>query len=847
MPFFNRFICCATVFVLAFHSNLTASPFSDYAAVTRGVRSIPMSGTAGGMAVIGNLAFPIVIAKQHRFPIAAGYFEDRESGGRVAGFAHTSLSDVRNPTRKKFLQNLVRWVGRSSTPRMACGPRVSVAHWKDAGFNVVAINTPLTAESLSKVDVVMLNLHGLKAGESIALLRDHAKAGKGVIFTGTPWAVKPAIVETVNSFLAEAGLAFHNEYTTTDAFAVQARLPSAYYSALPAISALNKERAGRLKLDSADRTLAALSVEQGLAHRPAALGLNKQIDALNSVYGWIKVSKAAPLVKARAPVQAMLARYQANLLGSLPADQVTAHPSAAQWPGAVPASAKPVTRTVSVPAHCPSDRLINSGRRGRRVNTGLYAPPGTVLKISIPDRATDAGLVAQIGVHVDKTFHLKRWKRFPHISREWKLNQPVTKIAGAFGGLVIIGVPPGCALGDIEIKISGGVPAPAFVLGKTTAEEWNSGLKEAPGAWGYIESTDFCSYLSRSVLAKIDDPERVARYWQSVMSAADKYLGYGDWRKRGEGAYTDLDISVGYGHAGYPVVMAYGDSDALVKRGPDSGDWGFLHEIGHTFQDSFDGNYTIATHAEVDVNLVPGIAKMLIHDETCIDNRAHNTFNAKPRLAAVKLFQALPPAEQTWDRACKSPAAYDFYFTLAECFGWELYERAFGRLMGFLKYPDDEPELKALNQRNPNNKRDRFFLLFCQESGHNLLPHFRKYGIGKGKHGLSPEVISKVTQLPEWSGNRPVRISNKPNRLALPKTGKIVHQFQAIDPDPGTIFTWTISDGNSDSAFRIERRTGKLMVANPTAAKQTYTLTIHVSDSTSDQSTDTAVVRMSPD
>lgn len=818
-----------------------AGPVSDYAALTRGVRGIPMSGTAGGVAVIGRLAFPLAVGKSGYLPVAAGYLGDQTTGGRMVAFAHTSLSDVSQFGRARFLLNVVNWAGRSDSPKLACGPRINAGHWQNAKVDAVSVTTPLAKNALVDVDVIMLSLHDQNVPGSIAILRDHLRKGKGLLVTGTPWAAKAEVVESVNTLLEEAGLAFHGQYTTEKSFPIHPRLPSPYFSALRSVEALAKRRQ---RLDAGSLALAARSVEQGLAHRPEALGLSAQVAELNAAFGWIQATKERPLEKAKKPVEAMLARYQANLFATLPADKMVAHPGAKDWPGGVEENAPTITRKILIRASAPSDVLVNSGRRGKRLNTGVYAPPGKVLTIRIPERAAGAGLVAQIGVHIDKTFHLKRWRRFPHVSREWTLNGRTTRVAGAFGGLVILGVPPGCSLGNVEIEVAGGVEAPAFVLGETTKEEWRR-LRNAPGAWGYIESTDFCSYLARSVLRQLDDPEAVARYWQTVMSTADRYLGYGDWRRHGEGGYTDRDISAGYGHAGYPVVMAYGDGDALAKRGPREGDWGFLHEIGHTFQDSFDGNYTIATHAEVDVNLVPAMIKMLVHDVTCIDNRSHNTFDAKPRLAAVKLFQALPPAEQTWDRACKSPAAYDFYFTLAECFGWELYERAFGRLMGFLKYPDDEPDLKALNPRSQNHKRDRFFLLFCQESGHNLLPYFRKYGLAKGRFGLSPQVIAKVRAFPEWSGNRPLRLKGAPTRLGLPAdagAGAKLHRFAATDPDPGTIFTWSITKGNEDGAFHIHKRSGALEIKDLARARQAGKITVQVSDSTSDQSTASVTV-----
>ncbi len=831
------------------HWSFAASP-GDYGELTRDVKttSAGKGSVPGQVASIGRLAFPVASDSNGAVTIAASYFGDVANSGRVIAYSHTGLLGTGTVDMGAFAGNVARWCGRSVKPVIAFVPGTPERDWKRLGIETRNVQLPLTAESLRGMSAVMLTLHNASVASSMDVLREFARDGGGVILASTPWAAKREQLDAANDFLESAGLAFHTGYAKGDDYRISTSPPSPLRSAMNGIDALLKMNGGGQSLSRDNQLIAAQAIELALAARPNAKALSDGLAQLNKAHGWIQASKAQPLRKDQRPIDAMLARYQANLFDSLPAKELFKHPGADDWPGAVSADAQPVSRTLTVNAVTPAERLINHGQQGRKVNTGVYAPPGKTVTIRIPERAKAAGLSAIIGVHTDSTFHLKRWNRFPKISREWNLATTENQVGGVFGGLVILRVPPNCKLGEIEVTIEGGVPAPVFVYGETTNAEWNAGLKNAPGAWGYIESEGFCSYVRREALQKLNDPESVARYWQRVISTADKYLGYSHWRRHGEAGYTDRDISAGYGHAGYPVVMAYGDGDALVKGGPAKGDWGFLHEIGHTFQDSFDGNYTIATHAEVDVNLVPGLTKMLVHDVTCIDNNSHPTFNAKTRLAAVQLFQARPANEQTWDIACKSPAAYDFYFTLAECFGWELYQRAFGRLMNFLQNPAKEPELQALNQRSPNNKRDRFFLLFCQESGRNLLPHFQKYGLGKSQFGLSADVIAKVARLPEWKGNQPLKMTGAPPGVELSANagpGTLVHRFAANDPDAGTIFTWTVDGGNEDGAFAINRRTGALTVGNSAALKPgTRSLTVSVSDSTVPASTDSVKIEV---
>jgi hypothetical protein len=194
-----------------------------------------------------------------------------------------------------------------------------------------------------------------------------------------------------------------------------------------------------------------------------------------------------------------------------------------------------------------------------------------------------------------------------------------------------------------------------------------------------------------------------------------------------------------------------------------------------------------------------------------------------------------PEAERTWDKACKgSSVAYDFYFTMAECFGWELYKKALGRLADSLHEPGKDATLDALDPRNPNYKRDRFFLCFCEAAGRNLLPHFEKYGLGRGEFGLSAGVIEKVKALPAWNGNQPIASLTGPSTLQAKKTAAVgtkLGEYKAVDPDLGTRFTFSIPIGNEDGALEIEKRTGVVKLAK-TPEKSVYNVTIRVTDST---------------
>jgi len=218
-----------------------------------------------------------------------------------------------------------------------------------------------------------------------------------------------------------------------------------------------------------------------------------------------------------------------------------------------------------------------------------------------------------------------------------------------------------------------------------------------------------------------------------VIETADHYMGYTSFRKRGESASCDIDIQAGGGHAGWPVVMQYGDSDTLVNGAVKNGEWGFYHELGHTYQDSFDKVYGIAPHAEIDVNLVPGLLYTFVHDRTSWDGSAHSSYGGAERQSKRALFLQRAPLDQTWQYAGSDGATgYDFYFNLAEAFGWDTYRFALGRMLSWYTGGDDADlsNLGSRTDRSGPSLRDRFYLVFCDATGRNLDVYFQRYGLG---------------------------------------------------------------------------------------------------------------------
>jgi hypothetical protein len=815
-------------------------------------------GSPGSIPVHGRASFPVLIDANNLPALAAGRYGNGVSptAARAVAASHTGFFNTSGTTTTSTLfLNSVLWASRKSTPgTITVGSNNSTirSFFSTRGYLTKAISTGMSNSSndLSGCDVFVGNFHDGFTASAITKINTFAANGGGVVVCCTPWALSTTAFNSAQSVLEPFGLSISGSGTASGSFTVAAASYPSHHSALNGLDSMVAEATGGPAFSLADERIAAGSVDRVLAVRPAQADLLAGLQTLeNSGYGIIPVTAAAPLVKNNKPVEAMLARFQSGKFDAMTAAQLIAHPSASDWPGA-PAAGSPVSKVIPVNGTVPADSYMNWGDRGRRIETRLYAAPGATLTVTIPADKVAGGITLDIGCHIDENFHLSQWNRFPKVTRKIPLTQTVTQTGSVFGGIVWITVPPGANLGNFNVTIDGALEAPCFQLGVDTDETWNSTLKHLPGAWGcimtdnvpgYGNTPGFTVYVSRAKLQSVTSAEAVAQHWKNVIETADDRMGYTAYRKRGEAALSDRDIVAGGGHAGWPVMMAYGDSDVLVDGALKSGDWGFYHEIGHTFQDSFDGSYGIATHGEVDVNLVPALLNNIVHDKTCWDGDIHSTFNGGNRLSKRTAFLAMPSAEQTWSFACSDGAtAYDFYFNLAEAFGWNVYRTALARLMAWNQGGTDTV-LTSFGGASDQAKRDRFFIIFCDATGRNLDAYFQRYGLGVTGRGYEISATAKshiaAKGYPVWTDNSPVDSISDPGPLAASETlapGAVLATLVANDPEePGTQWTWTIESGNPHGALAIDPRSGQLTVSAAGLDRElasSYTISIRADD-----------------
>jgi len=435
---------------------------------------------------------------------------------------------------------------------------------------------------------------------------------------------------------------------------------------------------------------------------------------------------------------------QVRKMRELSAEQVKAHPAAEVFPGPVPEDAKRVSRKIKINTSA-AGWHIGSTRSPYWHSTGLYAAPGELITVRVPEEVTEKGLYVRIGAHNDRLWRKTSWSRAPEICRRFAVTQTETKAANAFGGLVYIEAPYDLKIGKITVTIEGAVRAPYYVLGKTDAEEWSKTIRNHPAPWGELAGRKLILTLPSKVLRTVDDPEDLMKFWDAVMDRYADLLGREPQRRRLERFVPDVQISAGYMHAGYPLMTMLDITATIVDKeriisNRHGGVWGLFHEIGHNHQNY---DWTFRGTGEVTVNLF----SLYIMDKVCeVEDKGHPSITKRARKRNTDRYFADGCDFEKWKR---DPfLALCMYMQLQEAFGWEPFTKVFKEYRGLAQ--EQRPQ-------SDDEKRDQWMVRFSRAVGRNLGPFFQAWAVP-----TTEKARASIAVLPGWM----------PDGFPLEKAGK---------------------------------------------------------------------------
>ncbi len=717
----------ALVALLATLAPRAARADVDAAAIIDGVTTIAAPGTPGTLAVWSSDAAILAVGKDGgvRVPVVAA----GESGrGRIVAFTHTGHLDVGSLTagsHRKLLENASQWAANWSGKR---SPRVGLINctlqqfFKDIGFDVVDLGKAWHTQPLKdRVDLLCIAGNALD-DEQVRVIQRFVGDGGGLLAAQTAWAWTAKGEATLrdnplNRIAAAAGIAWTGSYAEKNAAGMfDVGGDTSLLNASSAIDAIQRPDAKELGRDKLKQASAAATAAARLLPEDDRLLRPRLNKMLAEHAGTLAPSPKQPIGQDR-PLDRFLLAFQLAELQSIPAGEVRAHAAAELFPGAVPADAKRVRRTVEVDTGVPDWH-----------STGLYAAPGDSIEIELPPDAADLNLRVRIGCHKDQLWHLDRWQRAPDITIEKPITGRSTRIASAFGGPVYIVVPGKAPARRVDVQIAGAVEAPMFVLGQTDPAEWSRTIRKRPAPWAELVTEKVIISVPSASIRGLDDPRELLSLWDRVLDAAADLAAIPRERRRPERYVPDEQISAGYMHSGYPIMThldAVPDITQAARLG--KGCWGLFHELGHNHQQR---EWTFSGTGEVTCNLfslyicesVCGLPMSTGHDAL---KRPEETIGKHLALGAK------------FDRWKSEPfVALMMYIQLRESFGWEAFKQVFAE---YRDLPRSE------RPKDDDESRDQWMVRFSRTVSRNLGPFFETWGVPTSKSARD-----SIADLPVW-------------------------------------------------------------------------------------------------
>lgn len=702
---------------------------AERAKILEGIKSVPKSGAQGPVGIWGNIAFPILSAPDKdgveiAVAAAAGYGK-----GRIILFGHNSyLSGNSGGDHAQLLENCVKWAGNKAKPRVGLkgvkGDVLAQRGIKAEDFGTVE------KKNLSDYDVVIINIQGITSAEEGAALAEYIKGGGGFIGGMTGWAYSQtsggkdlSISHGVNQALMPAGVAI-TDMTAFDqlrGFDARVELPQ-FMNASDAISAIKKQRDGGPALTAEQMKQGMNAIQIAMAAQPPERSnlKNAVTAALGNAGADIPVPTAkAPLTDTQNAAARLRLGMETRVLRLAAPGGIKAHPAHAEFPGKAPENAPRITGEIPIAPSIPG-----------WTSTGLYAAAGEIITVTIPEKYADKGYAVRIGCHSDTLYHLDKWLRAPDITRSDTLATATTKTASAFGGLIYIEVPNRAKDDEaFVVTIQNAIAAPLFVLGKDDDVKWKE-IRKRPAPWAEMACDKLIITFPREIAEGVNNPTELMTFWKAVIEAQDEISNQANGRRRPERIVADVQISAGYMHSGYPIMIPTSAAPNMVTftklKYPG---WGLYHEIGHNHQRS---TFTFDGAGEVTNNVLAMYCyEAVLKKDWLIGHPGISEEARKEHIQKIK------KASDKWQVWKNDPfVALTTYIQLIQEFGWDSWRKylhSFGN-------SDFGPDPKGVDEA-----RDQFLIRYSKITNKNLGPFFDFWGIP-----VSSSAKAEVSKLETW-------------------------------------------------------------------------------------------------
>jgi hypothetical protein len=705
-----------------------------------------------------NDAFPLLQDDKGGIVAAAS----TSGEGRVVGFTHGSFLKpgtlLEQESARKFILNSIRWTGRASRPSVGVHPGIAglATILEEAGFEAAVF--PLEEMRDHDVTVYCVIGHENLPDGDIVRLFEFVNDGGGLLTATTPWAFKkkydPFSQLPGNQLLANSGMQF-----LADGYAGRGTLdigtgtggapekPAMTASPAPdgkpattpgpggkASTAAKTLLSERKSMSSTEIT--ALIADLQSSKTLSGSGLEEFLPLLrqlNESVGPIIPTKENPVIPGQDALVDAIIELETHFNENAPAGVMYAIPAAADYPGEVPEEAERVSHSFLM------NGVYKGWLEGRNAGgwaakemrpTGIYAPPGEVISVTLPAKLSGEGFEIVIGSYNGHLRNRDQWHRYP----DWQVKKPVTnrvtEISSGLGGLVTIRVPREADYEEIEVTIEGGIRAPLYEHGKTDLSKWNSEIRKYPAPWAELASDRMIVAIPSEYIRKVTDPDKVMEIWNGFIDTAAELVQVDRNHYRAERIVFDRQTSAGSMHSSYPVAAHLGGSagQAVDSQSLKEGNWGFFHEYGHNHQHNL---WSLPGTGETTCNLW----SVYIYEEYVGKDRddTHGAIRPLDRKQRVNsYFQGGARFESEWSVW----TALETYLMIQEEFGWEPFQKVFD------EYNRLEPDDRPKGQQEIN---DQWVIRLSKACGKNLHPFWATWNLP-----MTSDVERALRDLPVW-------------------------------------------------------------------------------------------------
>lgn len=703
----------------------------DWLEITENVNTIDYGSSWPSLIVpIGEWTFPVGLDWDNRPLISAGHV----GLGRVAGYGHEGFVAQTSGDKGNLSLNTLDWVCDSGV-NVALAARYN--DWQDelesAGYIVTTNAEP---DALSGQDCFVGEFWNSWDDAKDRSIEQFILTGGGVVLGGHSWYWSYSNSDVAhdypgNQIFPVTGL-FVSSSSGSTQLSFAADPPSRYHRTATALDGVEQHMISGPQLPIADADIAAKTVGRAVSVLTLDfVDLWSRVRDISNVSGWIEISSSNEFEIDDDEIKDLVLLIQEKLMLSLPASELIAHPSAVDFPGIVPTGSARVNQTVTIDGDfigLPSNFGYAGARAAGRMSTGLYAAPGEVVNISLPNEIVNQNVNILVGAHSDSLWGKSEISRHPKVTRNWLVDSTSMQVANSFGGVIYITFPPDSSFGTLDVTIENAVQMPHYIHGVTSLQDWNNTIRHYPAPYAELQSDYFILTIPSKDIRDLDDPDYAMDFWDEALQMEHNLSGYLPWT-RVERAVFDVQISAGWMHSGYPF-MAHHASVAGVINGSQmyqDGDWGMFHELGHNHQW---GPSTLPGTTETTCNLYSvKLMTDLVGKPPRDGHSALNNASSKNRIETHFGNGAPIASWSVW-------TALETYLQIQEEFGWEPITAAYAEY--YYNYSSQPSGSTA--------EFNQWALQISLSTEHNLIPFFEAWDFP-----ITQTTRDAVDHLPVWN------------------------------------------------------------------------------------------------